>query len=63
MQTYSAASQINIPIPTNFPHLSQEHLPVRGSPRDGDTAETLSAKRGSRNFAVTGGMFSITYEP
>lgn len=36
--------------------------PRRGSPRDGGAAETLSAKRGTVCFAVTAGVFSITYE-
>src|SRR5450631_3394014 len=39
----------------NASFLSQEHLPARGSPRNGGTAETRSAKRGTVRFAVTGG--------
>jgi len=35
----------------------------RGSPRDGGSTETLSAKRGTMRFAVTAGVFSVTYEP
>ena len=63
MQTYSAASQINIPSPPTFLTYRRNISPSEGLRGTGMSAETLSAKRGSRNFAVTGGMFSITYEP
>jgi hypothetical protein len=34
-----------------------------GSLRDGGATETSSAKRGTERFAVTTGVFSVTYEP
>jgi hypothetical protein len=49
-------------LPNQYP-LVRSHLPARGSPRDGDTAEILSAERGTVCFADTARVFSVTYEP
>ena len=43
--------------------ICRKNIARRGSPRDGGSAETLSAKRGTVRFARTAGVFSVTYEP
>jgi hypothetical protein len=37
--------------------------PAEGLRGTGGSVETLSAKRGTGRFAVTAGVFSVTYEP
>ncbi|MDX6461785.1 MAG: hypothetical protein QOE55_5482 [Acidobacteriaceae bacterium] len=41
----------------------RENVPGRGSPRDGGSAETLSAKRGTGRFAVMEEVLPVGYEP